>query len=168
MKVRASLFAALLAVLMSGSACSAPDSIAGIGVPTASPDLVAGDTAMYRLTGHGNYSIGSQPDIAIDAVRTFKGEMKGTVVIPKDGFGKVGSVIELIPPGVDRSHWCVASTIDDQPGYNYLIYVNDVPEGIDQVTFGSGPGATCSDFLFPFFEWNSLVTGNFTGTVKTK
>jgi hypothetical protein len=167
MKVRASLFVPLFAVLISGSACSAPDSVVGIGTPTASADLVTEE--MYRLTGRGSYFFPTpQPDLVITAIRTFSGNVSGTVVFPEGGIGRVGNVIGIVPPSASYNYWCVAADLTAELGIVLLVYIDDVANGVDRVTFGGGPSATCAAFPAPDVEWTALLTGDFTGTVKTR
>jgi hypothetical protein len=167
MKVRASLFVPLFAVVISGSACSAPDSVLGIGIPAASADLVTEE--MYRLTGRGSYFFPTpQPDLVITAIRTFSGNVSGTVVFPEGGIGRMGNVIGIVPPSTTYNYWCIAANLVDQPGVVLLVYIDDVANGTDRVTFGGGPAATCAAFPVPDVEWTPLLTGDFTGTVKTK
>lgn len=166
-KDRASLFVALLVAATLGGACSAPDSISGIAIAAPNADLIISDTA-YHLTGHGNYSTGNQPDIVVNSIRTFSGGIKGNVVVPKDGLGKVGNVVEIAPPSTSYDYWCVAAALNDQPGITYLIYIRDMATGTDQITFNSGPGATCAAFPVPPFEWMSLVSGDFDGSITVK
>ena len=168
MRSRTPVFVILFFVLGLGVACSAPDAVLGINIAAPNGDLVTSDTA-YRLTGNGNFSAeGNQPDVVVTAVRTFKDGIKGNVVIPKNGIGKAGNIIEIVPPSASYNYWCLASTLDDQPDVTYLIYINDVPNGKDLITFNSGPGATCAASPVPPFDWNQLVKGNFTGTVIVK
>jgi hypothetical protein len=88
-------------------------------------------------------------------------------------FGATGDAIELVPPSQDTDYWCANFALLDErfPGFNFLILVRDIGDGIsslDEFSFAGDFGATCAGTQVPPANFDTILGGDFRTKIRTK
>lgn len=130
-------------------------------------NLPAGISA--RLTGHGesdNLNIKLTIAAVVNANKEIAGGVSGQTIVFKSF---KGIVTEVVPPSNDKDYWCVNSVVRDvvgYEGYNWLWFVKDVSQGIDQLSSANGIGLSCENVGAPVIPFENLTKGDFKGEVR--
>jgi hypothetical protein len=118
----------------------------------------------------GNARLEDETDLVVTAIRHFNGSVTGQVVLPSNQ-GAVGEVFEVVPPHDAYDHWCVGIALVEVPGFNALMYLRDVGDGLtsfDQVRIGGDFGATCATHPAPELEFADLEAGDYRTRVRAR